>query len=200
MRATDTDLTLIDSRNARGGPSSAATRVLRALRLTVRASGILVAGIVTCALFAITLPAFAGYHNLTVTSGSMGSALPTGSVAVTRTIDFRDVHIGDIIAFQRPGAAMPIVHRVTDIREVDGVRAAFTRGDANAQEDPQALPLEGRGDRVVYHVPWAGYALVFVRTPGGIVALTLLAVATWIVRDRRRSRRIETHATPSMAS
>jgi signal peptidase len=170
-----------------------------ALRLSVRAACVVVGSVITSALLAITLPSFLGYHNLTVTGGSMGKALPTGSVAVTRTIDFRNVQVGDIIAFQRPGAGVPVVHRVVDIREVDGVRAAVTKGDANAQQDPETLTLEGRGDRVVYHVPWAGYALVFVRTPGGIVALTLLAVATWLVRDRKHSRRPATQATSGVA-
>jgi signal peptidase len=188
---------LVQGCNARSGPPSVA---LRALLLTVRALGVVAGSVVTVALLAITLPAFAGYHNLTVMGGSMGSALPTGSVAVTRTIDFQNVHIGDIIAFRRPGAGVPVVHRVVDIREVDGVRAAITQGDANAQADPDPLALEGRGDRVVYHVPWAGYALVFVRSPSGIVALTLLAATTWLVRGRKRSRRTEAHASPTMVS
>ena len=190
-------LSLIDWTGVRGGHHSVA---LRTLLLALRAAGVIVGSVVACALLAITLPAFAGYHNLTVMGGSMGSALPTGSVAVTRTIDFSNVQVGDIIAFQRPGASIPVVHRVVDIRDVDGVRAAITRGDANLQDDPEPLALQGRGDRVVYYVPWAGYALVFVRSPGGIVALTLLAVTTWLVRDRKRSRRTEAHATPSMVN
>ncbi len=195
MDAQDGGLSLIPRGSARGGLHSVA---LRALRLSVRAASVVIGSVVTCALLAITLPAFAGFHNLTVMGGSMGSALPTGSVAVTRTIDFRDVHVGDVIAYQRPGASIPVVHRVVEIREVDGVRAAITRGDANPQDDPETLALEGRGDRVVYHVPWAGYALVFVRSPGGIVALTVLAVAAWLFRDRKRARRTEAHATPSL--
>lgn len=197
MDAQDSDLTVVHRDSARGGLHSVA---LRALRLSVRATGVVIGGVVASAMLAITLPAFAGYHNLTVMGGSMGGALPTGSVAVTRTIDFRDVHVGDVIAFQRTGASIPVVHRVVEIREVDGVRAAITRGDANAQDDPETLALEGRGDRVVYHVPWAGYALVFVRSPGGIVALTVLAVAAWLVRDRERTRRTEAHATPSLVT
>lgn len=110
------------------------------------------------------------------------------------------MHIGDIITFQRPSASVPVVHRVADIREVDGVLAAVTRGDANDSDDPELLPLEGRGDRVVYHVPWLGYLLVFVHSPGGIIALVVLAVTAWLARDRGRSRRTEVHATPSVAA
>ena len=197
MQTTDRGTSSIEGDSVRSGQPSVA---LRTLRLTVWASGVVVGSVVTCALLAITLPAFAGFHNLTVTGGSMGRALPTGSVAVTRTIDFQDVHIGDIIAFQRPGAAMPVVHRVVDIRDVNGVRSAVTRGDANTADDPETLALTGRGDRVVYHVPWAGFAIVFVRSPGGIVALTLLAVTTWLLRGRKRSRRTEAHATSSVAA
>ena len=196
MQATDRSLRLTLGGGDAGGQGVAA---LRALRLVLRVGCIAAAGGVAFALLAITLPAFAGYHNLTVTGGSMGSALPAGSVAVTRTIDFRDVEVGDIIAFRRAGAGVPVVHRVVDVREVDGVRAAVTRGDANDSDDPETLALTGHGDRVVYYVPWAGYALVFVYSPAGIIGLTVLAVATWIVRDRAR-RRTEAHATPSMAA
>ena len=59
-------------------------------------------------LFA-TVPGLIGFHNVTITGGSMGNALPVGSVAVTRTVAFRDVHVGDIIAFKRPGASAAVV-------------------------------------------------------------------------------------------
>ena len=181
----------------RRGPAGA---TLRALRLAARAAGIAAATVVACALLAVMLPGLAGYHNITITGGSMGSALPIGSVAVTRTIDFGDVHEGDVIVFKRPSASVPVVHRVVEIRDTDHGRVAITRGDANAQVDPEELALEGRGDRVSYYVPWVGYALVFVRSPGGIVTLTMLGVATWLLCGRKRSRRTETHAIPDIAA
>jgi signal peptidase I len=140
------------------------------------------------------LPGLVGYHTLTIVGGSMGSALPVGSIAVTRTVDFSDVQVGDIIAFRRAGAELPVVHRVVDIQYSDGVRVALTRGDANSSNDPDRLPLaEGRGDRVVYYVPWIGYALVFIRTPVGIAALAVLGAVTWLLRRKTRSRTQASH-------
>ncbi len=154
--------------------------------------------VVVLALIAVTLPGLAGYHNVTVTGGSMGSALPSGSVAVTRTIDFRDVHVGDVVAFQHSGSATTVVHRVVAINETDDGRVAVTRGDANGADDADGLSLQnGRGDRVAYYVPWIGYVLVFAQSPAGIVVMIAAAVTALLMRTGKRSSGTEVHASPS---
>ena len=194
---------------ARSSPLEAPSRrrmarlqaVPRALWLVGRRiSQIAIVVAVELVLFA-TVPGLIGFHNVTITGGSMGSALPVGSVAVTRTVAFRDVRVGDIIAFTHPGGSVAVVHRVVEIRESGTGRSAITRGDANADNDPEALALDqGRGDRVVYDVPYVGYAFVFVRTPGGLVVLTVLAMCSLLLRRSKHSHGTKAHATSSMAA
>lgn len=176
-------------------------RPARAFRSGARAAGILASVVSVGALLAVTLPGLVGYHNITITSGSMGSALPTGSVAVTRTVNFRHVHVGDVIAFQRATAGIPVVHRIVEIRDTDAGRIAVTRGDANADVDAEPLVIEqGTGDRVEYYVPWLGYALVFIRAPGGLIALAAVSAIVCVGRRHKQEARAESHASPTLAS
>ena len=173
---------------------------IRPVGFVARWASLMAAAVTVAALLAVTLPGLAGYHNLTITGGSMGSALPVGSVAVTRTIDIRDVRVGDVIAFNRSRGGVTIVHRVVAINQTDDGPVAVTRGDANSNDDADGLLLQhAQGDRVVYHVPWIGYVFVFAQSPGGIIALTIVGVAIVLFRPRKRSSGTEAHATPSMA-
>ena len=88
MQVVDRGISLVEWDSVRNGSPSV---TLRTLLLAARTTGVVVGSVVGCALLAVTLPALVGYHNLTIMSGSVGGARPTGSVAVTRTIDFRDV-------------------------------------------------------------------------------------------------------------
>lgn len=167
----------------------------RALRMAGRMAGYAVSIIAVGALLAVTLPGLAGYHNIVVTGGSMGRALPAGSVAVTHTVDFKDVRVGDIVTFRGSAGSATVVHRVVGISGDGEARVAATRGDANHEDDPQPLNLAGHGDVVVYSIPWAGYALVYSRTPAALAGLVLIAVAWWLLGRRNRTDRTEAHAT-----
>lgn len=145
-------------------------------------------------LLAATLPGLLGYHSAIIYGGSMGDALPAGSVAVTRTVDASAVEPADIIARSRHDGQQALFHRVVSIDEVDGRRIAILRGDANATNDPQPLILEGEGDRVLFHVPWVGYVLAFVRSSQGLAFVVGPAVTVWLIvlagshwRARRRA-------------
>ena len=175
--------------------------IVHVLPLVARRASQIVALFAVALVLAAMLPGLVGFHNVTITGGSMGNALPVGSVAVTRTIAFRDVRVGDIIAFKRPGGSATVVHRVVEINDEGTGRTALTRGDANADNDPDALPLDqGSGDRVVYDVPWVGYAFVFMRTPGGVVALIVVATYSLLSRRSRRTPKAAVQEIHSVAA
>ncbi len=135
--------------------------------------------VVGAALLAVTAPALAGMHAVTVYGGSMGDALPVGSVAVTRPVDAGDLRVGNVIAIGAKAGTMPTLHRIVSIDEAGTGRLLTTRGDANETNDPQ-IAVQARGDRVVYHVPLVGYALAFSRTPLGILLLVSPGVV-WLI-------------------
>jgi signal peptidase len=135
-------------------------------------------------------PTLFGYESLIVRSGSMGHAMPTGSVAITKLVDFKTVGVGDIVSFRHPEADLPTTHRIVDIDEQDGRRVLTTKGDANASADPNPLVLgSGRIARVERVVPYAGYLVRGARTPAGGLVLFLVPILGLVVDRRQRRNR-----------
>lgn len=110
------------------------------------------------ALGAVMLvPPLLGYERYVIEGGSMGSALPQGSVAYEEVVPAAQVRVGDVITYRPPGAARLVTHRVVWIGRG---RRLQTRGDANAVADPWRFTLPARAQaRVAFHIPLAGYAL-----------------------------------------
>lgn len=155
----------------------------RPLRLTLVGAGYALAFAAVGVLLAATLPGFAGFHTVTVYGGSMGDALPAGSVAVTRSVDASELAVGDVIAMGGHQGGLPILHRIVSIEEASGGRIVTTRGDANQTDDPAPITVSGKGDRVAYHVPWLGYFLAFSRSALGLALLIGVPAAVWSLRE-----------------
>ncbi len=120
--------------------------------------------------------AFFGYRAYVIYGGSMGSALRTGSIGITRKIEPDAIKVGDIVAIKRSANASPILHRVIGIDTSDGTRKFITRGDANKEPD-SPVALYGPGDRIVFSIPWAGYLVHFARGPVGRTLLLFIPAA-----------------------
>jgi signal peptidase len=151
--------------------------------------------VLLAAILVVTLPTFAGFHSATVYGGSMGTALPAGSVAVTRPVDATRLRVGDVIATGHGSSGLPTLHRIVAMEERDSRRVVTTRGDANDSNDPQSLTIEGPGDRVVFYVPLLGYLLAFTRT--GIGMLLLMSPgAFWVCRQVIRVTRARRATAP----
>lgn len=122
-----------------------------------------------------------------VTGGSMGRAVPAGSIAVTRAIPASEIGPGDVVSFTSAGRSI-VTHRVVEVGEEEGVRLFVTRGDANTTRDPIPLSPGTRVRRVDHVVPFAGYVVGFVRSPAGYIAFILLPLVGLIApRLRRRA-------------
>ena len=118
-----------------------------------------------------TVPVLFGYHTYTIDGGSMEPSLHKGSVAVTSPTSPRALRIGDIIAWRASPENSPVLHRIVDIKNVDGQLSFVTQGDENGTPDPTPVTLAGPGDRVVYGVPYAGYVLDFAKSTTGRLLL-----------------------------
>lgn len=77
----------------------------------------------------------AGGQILIVKSGSMGRAIPKGSLVVAWSKSVKDVAVGDVLLMNQP-ESYPILHRVVSREDVDGQVVVQTRGDANPTDDP----------------------------------------------------------------
>jgi len=93
-----------------------------------------------------------------VRSSSMEPAMPAGALALLVPVDPQKVKIGDIIAFDPTwDPDVTVSHRVIDIRR-DGQLLFDTKGDATEESDPYYVPAERVHGRVVFSVPYLGFA------------------------------------------
>ncbi len=138
-------------------------RLLRGSRLAATAAVYVAFGLAAGAVCAAGAPVLLGFHAFTVMSGSMRPTLGVGDVVVERSVAATNVRVGDVITFPDSERKELVTHRVRAIH-IAGERAfVVTRGDANTGYERWAVAANGHLGRVVYHVPLAGYALVWTR-------------------------------------
>ncbi len=131
-------------------------------------------------LMIIVLPLllpFMGWQADPVLSGSMGSALPFGSMAFTRSADPYQGGIkeGDILVYRHPiHPELRVSHRVIEVRHV-GLQPNFrTKGDANEAQDPYVVSPRYIEGVVEFSVPLLGHLLRFARTDAGRILFIVL--------------------------
>jgi len=71
----------------------------------------------------------------------------------------KNAKVGDIIVFNSDGKFDPIIHRIVEIRQVDGKRYYFTKGDHNlgSAEFEQSIPENKVIGRAIIEVPLLGW-------------------------------------------
>jgi signal peptidase len=147
----------------------------------------------------VLLPLGLGLERYVMSGDSMGGSLGRGSVAFERVVPVSDLRVGDVITYEAPesagdaadggdaGGGGMVTHRVVDI-DADGI---VTKGDAESAPDPWRLrPEEPTVSRVVFAVPWIGYAYLVLLQPqtmlvgGASAGLLALLLARELVRRR----------------
>ena len=132
-----------------------------------------------------------------VLSGSMEPTMPAGALAMMMPVAPEKVKVGDIIAFSPPwDPDVTVSHRVTEI-QADGELHFVTKGDATEEVDPFTVPSEHVHGKVVFNIPYVGFAanhaLRYVRTWLGFTLLVAVPSAILIgstIRDVGRSRTV----------
>jgi signal peptidase len=167
----------------------------RITRVVMRAG--LVAG--SAAAVLVVLVHVVGWSTLIVRSGSMEPAVPVGGLVVARPVSGQEVHVGDPIVVQRPGAQGPVavLHRVVALQERNGQLFAQLKGDANRVPDADLAALDRPLARPVLVLPGVGYAVAYLRglVPSSRVlliavgALGLCLIWSGALPSRRTQRR-----------
>jgi len=159
-------------------------------RQVVRLAGSACLGLLLILVVSLAIPALFtlfGYRAYVIYGGSMGSALPAGSIGITETVGSETIKVGDVVAIKRPGRALPVLHRIANMDTSGDTTVYTTQGDKNSSPDPEPVTLEGSGDRVVFAIPYLGYLVHFARGAMGrvslllIPSLLLLGLALWRV-------------------
>ncbi len=101
-----------------------------------------------------------GWRVSVMTTPSMGTAAPVGSLVISRAIDGEHLHIGEMIAFHPPGRGVTtFIHRVVAIVAGPKGPTIRTRGDINGAADPWVLHRAEVVGRAVAEIPDAGFIL-----------------------------------------
>jgi len=145
---------------------------------------IFIAFIAAIALLLIisVFPITGNYKLMVVQSGSMAPAIKMGSIVMVKPAD--DYKIGDVITFgPYTKTKAPTSHRIYDIKMTEqGQPIYITKGDANNAPDTREI---SRGDilgKVLFSIPYLGYAVNFAKRPLGF-ALIIIVPAALIIID-----------------
>lgn len=144
---------------------------------------VLITFIVLIAILLIisVLPITGNYKLMIVQSGSMEPAIKMGGIVMVKPAD--DYKIGDVISFgEVTRTKSPTTHRIYDIRVADGKPYYITKGDANEEPDQKEISKGEIIGKVLFSIPYVGYAVDFVKKPIGF-ALIILVPAAVIIGD-----------------
>ncbi len=114
-----------------------------------------------------------------VQTGSMEPRYPVGDMIVVKAVDFDDLVVDDVITF-RLGNDTIVTHRIIGI-DADANQLT-TKGDNNNVADASTVKSDQVIGKVVFDVPGAGYAILFLNTRFGkwmvvIAGLALIGIA-----------------------
>ncbi|MBI1863876.1 signal peptidase I [Candidatus Woesebacteria bacterium] len=124
------------------------------------------------------------YSAYIVLSGSMEPEIKTGSISLVASQKYYKV--GDVVSYAQNGDFKnPVTHRIVSFSYPTGHLndPHFTvKGDANKTNDPADITQNNIIGKVIFSLPYAGYAANFSKEPKGFLILVVIP-ATIIVYE-----------------
>jgi len=162
---------------------------------------IFLAFIVVVALLLIVsvFPITGNYKVMIVQSGSMEPAIKQGSIAIVKPV--QDYKVGDVITFgPATKTKAPTTHRIFEIKQGEFQPTYTTKGDANNAPDQREIQKRDIIGKVLFDIPYIGYAVDFAKKPLGF-ALIIIVPAALIIFDEIKNiyKEIEKKKTESAA-
>lgn len=145
------------------------------------------AAIALIAIFLIlsVIPVKGGYKTLVVLSGSMEPKIHTGSVVVIKPE--KEYKVGDVITFgENTKTKVPTTHRIFEIKDENGTKTFTTKGDANNAPDQKTITQSEIIGKVLFSVPYVGYAVEAAKKPVGFVLIVVIP-AVIIIYDEAQN-------------
>jgi signal peptidase len=149
---------------------------------------LLVAIVVPFVIYAVPGVVGADY-SFVVLSGSMEPVASPGDAIIVERVDAAAIERGDVIAFQKGQSSIPTTHRVVEATLTDTGLAFATKGDANADVDPELVPASRVIGRVMtvegylFVIPYIGRVILFIETPLGFATLVALPLSLLVVSE-----------------
>ena len=116
-------------------------------------------------------------HLNVVVSGSMEPVFYRGDIVAIQKTDLlgihefnpKDVQVGDIVVYNAKWFNQPVIHRITNITEINGTTMYVIKGDNNQRPDPYYVTSEQIQARVLTFgdkpvvIPWIGNLSLWIR-------------------------------------
>jgi signal peptidase len=167
--------------------------------LGVAVSAAVLVIVVALAFLVIVLPLAVGGNALTVLTSSMAPKYPAGTLIVTKPTPVDEIRVGDVLTYQiASGSPAVISHRViTRTISTDGETTFITKGDNNADADPEPVREVQVKGTLWYAIPQLGWVnnaisgesrgiLVPVVSGGLFAYAAYLFVSAAVARRKRR--------------
>jgi signal peptidase len=154
------------------GRAAAITTVRRLLGVVWLAS---LAVVVLMALATNLGPRF-GLEVFAIRGGSMTPTIPLGAAVIAVRTPPDAIRVGDIVTIRADNGVV-YTHRVVEVDASETDHWLRTRGDANETADAAPVPVGSVIGVVDQTIPLAGYLIVMLGTPAGIVSVLAAAVA-----------------------
>lgn len=129
-----------------------------ARRTPVRTVLTAICAVVMCVSIAFIANLFP-YKPIVVASDSMKNELSRGDVVVYEEYKGQTIQNGQVILFKKNGSI--IIHRVVDIKKINGVYRYYTKGDANNGVDTGYITNDDIVGVTTMKIKYIGYPTVW---------------------------------------
>ncbi len=119
-----------------------------------------------------------GIKVFTVLTDSMKPSISKGYLIVTVPKD--KYSLGDIITYRPVSGRLggqtvdSVTHRVSEIKEIDGVVTYFTKGDANPSQDIDPVTEDLIIGGLILKLPYLGYLIEYSKTEAGLITMIII--------------------------
>lgn len=131
-------------------------------------SGVLV-GIVVLLAIALVGVRLVGLQPFVVLSGSMEPTYHVGSLIYVKSVDYKELKVGDPITFMISQDTV-VTHRIIEVladEEDPNTIRYFTQGDANTVADGTSVHYKNIIGKPVFSIPYLGYVSNYIQNPPG---------------------------------
>jgi signal peptidase I len=143
-----------------------------------------------------------GRETIVIGGQSMEPAVPLGAAVVIHRVDPGALAPGDIVSLKAGPQNTLYTHRIVAVIDRSDGRWVQTKGDANTEQDPTPVPVSAIVGRAELVIPLAGYLILLMTIPAGVLFLVGLAASflagAWLLEsleleaERRPGRPIPT--------
>jgi signal peptidase I len=169
-------------------------RVLDALLLALIV--VVLGGVVLGKLVPLT-----GRQTIVIGGGSMEPAVPLGSAVIIKPVDAAALTVGDIVSLKAGPQNALYTHRIVAVIDRPDGRWVQTKGDANADQDPTLVHASAIVGRTEMVIPLAGYLIVLLSIPAGVLFLIGLAASllagAWLLESLEPEWAVKVRSFPA---